>query len=151
MTVWGGMVVAAVVGAGIGFALLHKPAPNPNPLIEEKALLGKWKSAADVPGGDDLGRISVAVFDGQLMVQAWGKCKPRDCDWGSRKATMTGEHAVTESWDLRNTSQETADERQAMISLEPSSGGLQVTVKNTYKGPDGKTRELLNPLQFVRE
>jgi hypothetical protein len=151
-----GIGVAAVAAVAIGFAVLHKPTADsgPTPVVSAdgaKALLGKWKSAADVPGGDDLERITVAEFDGQLMVQAWGKCKPRDCDWGSRKATVTGANAVTERWDLRNTPQENADQRQAVISLAPSAGGLQVTVKNTYQMPNGKTRELLNPLQFVKE
>jgi hypothetical protein len=153
-----GVAALIVLGAGI-FAMTHigaSPAPHPLPQPQpatpsaEAALLGKWQNATEPPGADDLARISVADFNGQIMVEGWGKCANRLCNWGPKKATWNGSTAVTETWDLRNTPQENKEQRSATLSIQPSGSGLQVTVQNTRQMPNGQTKQSLNPLQFVK-
>jgi len=124
--------------------------PQPTPAGDDSALLGKWKNSKDAGRGDDLEHITIADFGGQLMVEAWGKCEDRPCNWGSKKATMKGHTALTESWDLRNSPQETKQQRSVTLSIEPSATGIQVTVQNTFHMPNGRTVQNLNPLGFVK-
>jgi len=142
----GGVVVLAL----ILFFVLHHPTPNSQPSDDVAAFLGKWQSSVEPPGGDDLEKISVSQFNGQLLVEAWGKCGKGFCNWGPKVAALKNSTVVTEVWDLRNTPQETQDQRSAVLSIQPSSNGLEVTVRNTYQKAGGKTKENLNPLQFVK-
>ena len=159
--------VAAVAIAAILFVVLHngsastpqpapiqsatgKSQPTPQGAGDASALLGKWQNSVAPASGDDLAQISVSEFNGQLMVEGWGKCAKGLCNWGPKKATLNGSTAVTEAWDLRNTSKEARDRRSATLSIQPSANGLEVTVQNTFQKADGKTKENLNPLQFVK-
>jgi len=159
--------VAVVVIAAVLFAVLHtgssstpqpapiqsdtgKSQPPPQGTGDASALLGKWRNSVAPAGGDDLAQVSVSEFNGQLMVEGWGKCAKGLCNWGPKKATLTGSSALTEAWDLRNTPKEIKDERSATLSIQPSANGLEVTVQNTFQKAGGKTKENLNPLQFVK-
>jgi len=127
------------------------PDPKPKPISNaESALLGRWKNSADSVTGDDLLQISIADYGGQIMVQAWGGCGKRLCDWGSKSASLHGSALVAGPWELRNTPQETQQSRSASLSIEPSGAGLQVTVENIFHTPNEKPRENFNPLQFER-
>jgi len=116
----------------------------------ETALLGKWKLASAPKGDDNLERVEVVIFEGRLMVQAWGKCPERACDWGSKRASMHGDSAVTDTWELRNTPQETRAQRSATLSLTAAGDGLQVAVKNRYQTPNGQTKDVYNQLQLQK-
>ena len=116
----------------------------------DSALLGKWENANEPIGEDGLQRITVAEFNGELMVQAWGKCPDRSCAWGSKKATLNGSEAVTEGWELRNSEQEQKQERNATLSIKPTQDGLQVTVHNIWHLPNGDTKENYVPLEFEK-
>ena len=116
----------------------------------ETALLGKWKLAEPPKGTDELERVEVVIFEGRLMVLAWGKCTARACDWGSKRASMHGNAAVTDSWDLRNTPQETRLQRSATLSLTATGNGLQVAVKNRYHTPDGQDKTVYNQIQLQK-
>jgi len=116
----------------------------------ETALLGKWKLAAAPKGADDLERVEVVIYEGRLMVQAWGKCAEHACDWGSKRASMHGDAAVTDTWELRNTPQETRVQRSATLSLTAAGDGLQVAVKNRYQTPNGQTKDVYNQLQLQK-
>ena len=140
---------AAVVLAAILFFVLHHPTPAPQP-TDAAAFLGKWQTSVEPPGGDDLEKISVSQFNGQLMVEAWGKCGKGFCNWGPKVAALKNSTVVTEVWDLRNTPQETQDQRSAVLSIQPSANGLEVTVRNTYHTANGQEKQVLNPLQFVK-
>jgi hypothetical protein len=134
----------------------HHPVPEAavgqpaNLSAAENALLGRWKDQREPKEDDDLVRITVADFGGQITVHAWGKCPDKPCDWGSKSATLTGEEAVTETWDLKYTADDKNHQRKAALSLRPVGELLQVTVKNTLIMPNGETRETLTQLQFAR-
>jgi hypothetical protein len=172
MPVYLGIGAGVLLIAGVLFAIAHGgPAPQaapeptpvqqdpgkpdsgkPQPVVsgEEAALLGKWKNAVEVTGEDDLEEIAVSRSDGQLMVEGYGKCGKGFCDWGPKKAVLNGSTAETESWELRTRPQEVTQQRSAFLTLKPSAEGLDVTVQNTYHMPNGRTRQVVNPLEFVR-
>ena len=124
--------------------------PQTNLPAAETALLGRWKDQRDPRNDDDLVRITVADFGGQITVHAWGKCPNKPCDWGSKNATLTGADAVTETWDLKYTDDDKKHQRKAALSLRPVGELLQVTVKNTLIMPNGATKETYTQLQFAR-
>jgi hypothetical protein len=151
-----GIAVAIVVALGIYAAMHRAPVPQPVPVqtaslpAAENALLGRWKGQREPGNDDDLVRITVADFGGQITVHAWGKCPNKPCDWGSKNATLTGAEAVTETWDLKYTDDDKKHQRKAALSLRPAGELLQVTVKNTLIMPNGETRETYTQLQFAR-
>jgi TIR domain len=113
------------------------------------ALLGKWKNVNE-QGGDSLARLEVVDFEGRLMVQAWGKCPDKYCDWGSKRTKMVGSEAVTDTWVLRNTPKETQLQRSVTLSLLPTADGLQVTVKNRFLGANGQLQDTYNQARFTK-
>ena len=124
--------------------------PSTNPSAIETALLGRWKDQQKPKNDDDLIRITVANSGGQLTVHAWGQCPGKPCDWGFKNATLNGEEAVTETWDLNYTDDDKNHQRKAALSLRPAGELLQVKVKNTLTMPNGNPREVLTQLQFAR-
>lgn len=124
--------------------------PQTNLPAAENALLGRWKDQREPKNDDDLVRITVADFGGQITVHAWGKCPNKPCDWGSKNAKLTGAEAVTETWDLKYTDDDKKHQRKAALSLRPAGELLQVTVKNTLIMPTGETKETYTQLQFTR-
>jgi hypothetical protein len=151
-----GAAIAIVAVLGIYAALHRAPVPQPVPVqpaslpAAETALLGRWKDQREPKNDDDLVRITVADFGGQITVHAWGKCPNKPCDWGSKNATLTGAEAVTETWDLKYTDDDKNHQRKAALSLRPAGELLQVTVKNTLIMPNGETKETYTQLQFAR-
>jgi len=144
-----GIGVAAVVVVGIIAAVvMHSgpaqggettgitvaAAPESTEEVTPAALVGKWRSADASRGdADALTRISVEDADGRIMVHAWGNCPDdQECDWGTRKATITDEEAETESWDLRFTPKEEKEQRSVVLSLHPEGNGLRVSVRNSW-------------------
>jgi len=125
---------------------------QPKPVVSGAvaALLGRWRKANQVGTGDGLVQLSVSEFGGQLTVQAWGQCDNGLCNWGAKNAALENSAAVTETWDLRNIPSEIRQRRSVRLSIERAADGLNVTVRNTYHMPDGRTVESMNPVQFVK-
>jgi hypothetical protein len=113
------------------------------------AVLGKWKNVNE-QGGDSLARLEAVDFEGRLMVQAWGKCPDKYCDWGSKRTKIVGSEVVTDTWVLRNTPKETQLQRSVTLSLLPTADGLQVTVKNRFLGPNGQLQDTYNQAKFTK-
>ena len=113
------------------------------------AVLGKWKNVNE-QGGDSLARLEAVDFEGRLMVQAWGKCPDKYCDWGSKRTKVVGSEIVTDTWVLRNTPKETQLQRSVTLSLLPAADGLQVTVKNRFLGPNGQLQDTYNQARFTK-
>ena len=142
---WIGIGAAAVIVLAITIAVvMHlKPTPNPNPgpppapSDPATAFLGQWQNALTPPLGDNLIRVQVAreptESGGRVLIHAWGSCQPELCDWGEHHARLNGDELVTESWDLRNTPEETNQRRSAVIRMRASDAGLTVTVRNTWR------------------
>lgn len=49
---------------------------------------GKWMNVD--PNTSGITTISIQMNSADVMVQAWGKCHPQDCDWGKVKARAYG-------------------------------------------------------------
>ena len=84
------------------------------------------------------------------MVQAWGKCPDKYCDWGSKRTKVVGSEVVTDTWVLRNTPKETQLQRRVTLSLLPTADGLQVTVKNRFLGSNGQLQDTYNQAKFTK-
>jgi hypothetical protein len=155
-------LAAVLVVAGVLFATMHQspapqpgPAPQPTPVDPSTAFMGDWQNVETPAFGDNLIRVQVSVeapdAGGRYMVHAWGRCKPELCDWGEHHAKLNGDEMVTESWELRNTPEETNEQRSAVIRLRPTNAGLTATVKNTWH-PKGQsdTKLVETHLEFTK-
>lgn len=49
---------------------------------------GKWVNTD--PNTSGITTVSIQINSADVMVQAWGKCHPQDCDWGKVKARAYG-------------------------------------------------------------
>ena len=144
LPLWIGIGAAAVIVLAIAIAVVmhSKPTPNPNPGPPPSpsdpavAFLGQWQNSLTPPLGDNLIRVQVAreptESGGRLLVHAWGSCQPEFCDWGEHHAKLNGDELVTESWELRNTPEETNQQRSAVIRMRASDTGLTATVRNLW-------------------
>lgn len=108
-------------------------ASGANPAL---ALAGIWKlDGQNGPKTDNLERLSVFDFGGQLSVHAFGTCEGKPCDWGIRKLTLNGDTATSEPWELRNNKHEIEFQRKVTASIGLSGDTLLVTVKNQTIDP----------------
>jgi TIR domain len=163
LPLWIGIGAAAVIVLAIViFAVTRinptpqpQPGPQPAPVDPAMAFLGEWQNVETPAFGDDLIRVQVTAetpdSGGRLVVHAWGRCKPDLCDWGEHHAKLNGNELVTEAWELRNTPEETNQQRSAVLRMRPSDSGLTATVRNTYH-PKGETepRQVETHLQFSK-
>jgi hypothetical protein len=94
--------------------------------------------------------ISIVDFGGQLVVRPRGQCPKKICNWGPKNATLNGLDALTDTWTLRNTENETKMQRTAAMSMRATGDGLAVTVHNTWTDESGKPRQSYINLQFVK-
>lgn len=129
--------VAAVIVLGLGIAgyLFLKPAPKPalsppdpqsvtpTPPPQQDQLLGVWTNPG-AQGENSLNKLEISRISDQFTMRAWGKCMPKDCDWGTQPATKNG-IIVTAVWTLEG--------RTATVTVKPDDGRLSVNVVNTYK------------------
>jgi len=122
------------------------PAPAPY-----AAFLGKWKIAKEPSGnGDTIARLEIVDYEGKPMVEAWGKCPNKFCEWGSKRASLRGAELVTDTWELRNSPKEEKLQRSVTLSITTSGDGLQVTIKNRYLGAGDKPDDVYNQADFVK-
>jgi len=118
--------------------------------------LGEWKDSSEpARNNDELVSVSIVDSGGQLVVRAHGQCPNSSCDWGPKNATVTnttvnGLEAVTDTWTLHNTDNETKRQRTVALSLHVTGSDLAVTIHNMWAEPGGqKTQGYLNR-QFVK-
>jgi hypothetical protein len=81
-------------------AQLPPPPPPNHPPADTAALspyLGDWKN--EDPNTRGTTRFSVAEDQGKLVVHAWGKCVPSDCDWKDAEASLTDE-GLSPMWNF---------------------------------------------------
>ena len=62
------------------------PSPPPTDTPAPSPYLGDWKNEDSETRS--VTRFSVAVEQGKLVVHAWGKCFPTDCDWKETEADL---------------------------------------------------------------
>ncbi|MDD7984990.1 hypothetical protein PQO01_08530 [Lentisphaera marina] len=56
--------------------------------------LGEWKNSNPTRG---ITRLIISQDKGAWHVQAWGKCHPRDCDWGKTELKLLGDSITDKS------------------------------------------------------
>jgi hypothetical protein len=63
-------------------------------------LVGTWDNKDANTHG--ITRIALSSENGALLIRAWGKCRPSDCDWGEVLADTSkiSNGTVTARWDL---------------------------------------------------
>ncbi|HEX3986174.1 MAG TPA: toll/interleukin-1 receptor domain-containing protein [Acidobacteriaceae bacterium] len=119
------------------------PAPAAAP-ASAAALAGVWNNAATVER-NGLKKLDIAVQGDQLSVHAWAQCPASDCDWGVQPATFDGQKA-TATWTLAIQKGKADQQRTATVTLTPSSGGLHVSIANTFSTGGSNQRQM----EFVR-
>jgi hypothetical protein len=125
------------------------PAGSSNAVFN--AFLGDWKNSKEVTAnGDVLKSILIVDFGGQLVVRPRAQCPNKICNWAPKNATINGLDAVTDTWTLRNTENETRIQRTAAISMRVIGDALSVTVHNTWTDESGKPRQSYIKLQFEK-
>jgi hypothetical protein len=156
-----GAAAVIILAITVYVAIHQNPSPQPQPAPADPvaAFLGQWQDVAtpqpDRKTGDELVRVQVTQegppTGERILVHAWGRCQPEFCDWGEHHAKLNGDELVTESWELRNTPEETNQERSAVIRMRPSGNGLTATVRNVWH-PRGQTqpRQVENRLELSK-
>ena len=118
---------------------------------ESSAFLGDWKSDHEsIKSNDEILAISIVDFGGQLIVRPRGKCPKGVCNWGPKNATITGLDAVTDSWQLHNTENETKLHRAVTLSMRVNQDGLDVTIHNIFTKPEGEKVDTYIHREFVK-
>ncbi len=98
---------------------------------------GIWRNV-DLDGG--ITRVDIAKSGNKLMVHVWGKCHPKDCDWGKVVAypyspsvgqNMTGDtQAITAIYDT--------DFSQSILVIRLSGRRLEVEVFTRFTDGSGR-------------
>ncbi len=130
------------------------PAPGNAPASANavfSAFLGDWKNDDEnINNNDEILAISIVDFGGQLIVRPRGKCPKGVCNWGPKNATITGLDAVTDSWQLHNTENETKLHRAVTLSMRVNQDGLDVTIHNIFTKPEGEKVDTYIHREFVK-
>jgi hypothetical protein len=112
---------------------------------------GEWRNSD--PNTSGVTRLDIRVTGTNVTVHAWGKCHPKDCDWGQVAATAYGPNV---SADMQTSAQSLAATfqtgfSQTLVILDASaSGRLRAQVLTRFTDNSGRKnyRELYS---FVRE
>jgi len=136
-----GIVAAVVVALGIVAYVLFRPNPNPNPnpvpptpapspLNPVAALIGTWTNPA-AHQNNGLAKLEISSTGAQqVSIHAWGLCSQSVCDWGTQTATFDGQQTQA-TWKIEP-NRAGAVERTAIVTAKPVTGGLRVTIANTF-------------------
>lgn len=114
------LVVAALLLRGHGGA-------------HEEGLLGSWRNPVPkMRNGLVQLEIEKGTGAGQVVMHAWGNCRPVNCDWGTRTARDTG-RAASATWEVP--AQEPGDAaRTATVTATGGGAGLAVEVESRFPG-----------------
>jgi hypothetical protein len=66
------------------------------PDSSSNSFVGQWVNAS--ARTVTITKISIGSRGSLMMVHAWGKCEPTDCDWGVQAGPITGE-TITVNWN----------------------------------------------------
>ena len=115
----GGLAGGAIAGAtGTSGARTGWSEQSSN---QQNPWLGNWVSAD--PQTRDIARLTIGQRGQQIVVRAWGGCRPMDCNWGYASATDTG-RSLAVQW---NQGSATRDMR-----IYSQRDGLRVSVRSVY-------------------
>ena len=98
---------------------------------------GGWRNSD--PNTRGITRITITRKSGKPYIHAWGKCHPRDCDWGEVRARRNGNRLVAD-WD-----QGFVNRHMVIHGLDPNSNGkyqrLKMRLYNRYHDSRGNRQE----------
>ncbi len=90
----------------------------------KKAFIGDWCNTDFSTRG--ITRVSIKKSGGEFIVHMWGRCHPKECDWGDATATLDEEKMLLKvEWD-----QKFCLHKQELVILHD--GTLQVTCSTHY-------------------
>jgi hypothetical protein len=85
------------------------PATSPTPLSPSTTFAGNWTNPTAVPHGTGstgqllssgfIPALVIGVSGDAVLVRAWGRCEPTDCDWGTAVATGPLSGPLTVQWN----------------------------------------------------
>ena len=129
----------AIIAVVVFFALRGSASHGAGPLK------GRWTNPT-ASGRNALVELDISGTGQQLVVHAWGLCRPANCDWGTQNASFDGKNAKA-AWSMMSEADGEAKGRVATLTISSSEEGkLEVLVANTYAQHAPNTRQL----EFVR-
>lgn len=111
---------------------------------------GKWKNTD--PNTRGVTTLRIGVSGSRVSIQAWGKCHPKDCDWGKVNATA---YAPNASSNLAQSAQalsavfKTNFSRTLLVIHAVSGNRLQVETLTHFTDNSGRT-DYRNVYTFTR-
>ncbi len=112
--------------------------------VPKNPLVGTWTNPT--PEADNgLEKLEISADGSALVIHAWAKCQPVDCDWSVQRAKSDGQKA-TASWSPVQASGKHQKGRVATVTLSPQGAELSVFVLNTFPHQAANQRQF----EFVR-
>lgn len=92
---------------------------------------GLWVNVDDQTNG--ITKCKISYKNNRYVVQMWGACHPKDCDWGENitKNVQNGTDNFQLLWDH--------EYAESLMTYEIIDGKLKVTNKRHYKDNSGRT------------
>lgn len=100
---------------------------------------GKWVNADSETGG--LTKLKITVSGTNVAVQAWGRCHPTDCDWGSVKgvayATSVSSNLASDARGIIAVFKESF--KESTMIIQPTGNHLRVSTYTRFTDGSGRT------------
>lgn len=116
--------------------LLFAPAAS----ADIKQFSGTWRNTDPATGG--LTALRIEVRGTRVMIQAWGKCHPRDCAWGHAEGTAYGPSVadnLAETAQTVSTIYITSFSQTILIIRPAEDGQLEVEWLTKFTDQSGRT------------
>ena len=106
---------------------------------------GKWKNVDPQTGG--ITNINIDVSGSHIRIQAWGKCHPSDCAWGSAAGTAYApnvQSSLVETADTISTIYLTSFSQMLLIIRPAEQSQIKIELLTKYTDQSGRanTRHL---------
>ncbi len=125
-------LLSLVVGlALVALLLVGCAVPTATPPPVASRFVGSWTNEDTATPG--ITRVGIRVSAGTIFVHMWGKCEPRDCDWGEATTPVSDadDGTISLTW---NPGFQTDSQQLTVLS----DGRLQVTGYVHYTDNSGR-------------
>ncbi len=163
----GGGLAALLIVAGIGFAVFHKPTPQPVPPVisgttgnatptpatptnstVNSGLAGSWLNTRAKKGEGSPVELHITGSNPRYRVDVFASCPEGECSWGTQTVNFDGVQGVA-AWSPRATQGDKETNRSALVTFRPEGDQLNMQIQNTFT-VNGQTRHNNASLDFVR-